>query len=98
MIHTRERTSSTAPWTTRYYVSDVWSTRLVLDASGNVLGRQGHLAFGEQFAESGAQEKHHFTNYEAESETDTDYAVNRQYSPGVGRFGPAIPIKRAAIW
>ena len=91
MIHTRSRATSTAPWTTRYYVSDVWSTRLVLDSSGAVLGRQAHLAFGEEFAESGTQEKHHFTSYEAESETATNYAVNRQYSQSVGRFGSADP-------
>jgi hypothetical protein len=48
--------------TTQYLLSDVWSTRLVLDTSGNVLGRQGHLPFGEEFAESGTQEKYHFTS------------------------------------
>lgn len=91
MIHTRHRTSGTGTWTARYYVSDVWSTRLVLDSSGTVLGRQAHLAFGEEFATSGTQEKHHFTSYEAESETATDYAVNRQYSQSLGRFGSADP-------
>jgi RHS repeat-associated protein len=91
MICNRQRTSSTAPWTTRYYLSDVWSTRLVLDDTGNVLGRQAHLPFGEEFVESGTQEKHHFTSYEAESESAIDYAVNRQYSQSVGRFGSADP-------
>jgi hypothetical protein len=32
-----------------------------------MLGRQAHLAFGEEFAASGTQEKHHFTSYEAET-------------------------------
>jgi hypothetical protein len=50
--------------TSQYFLSDRLSTRLVLDTSGNVLGRQGHLAFGERFGESGTQEKHHFTAYE----------------------------------
>ncbi|MFY9571092.1 MAG: hypothetical protein WAV20_06835, partial [Blastocatellia bacterium] len=45
----------------RYYLSDLWGTRLVLDANANVLGRQAHLPFGEEFAGSGSQEKHHFT-------------------------------------
>ncbi len=76
---------------TRYYVSDKWSTRLVLDSSGNVIGGQGHLPFGEEFAESGTLEKHHFTSYEAESWSGTDYAVNRQYSQSTGRFGSADP-------
>jgi RHS repeat-associated protein len=75
----------------RYYVGDLWSTRLVLDASGNVIGRQAHLPFGEEFAESGTQEKHHFTSYEADGESGSDYAVNRQYSQSVGRFGSADP-------
>ena len=70
----------TTATTTRYYLSDRLSTRLVLDASGNVIGRQGHLPFGEDFAESGSQEKHHFTSYERDLESGTDYAGNRQYS------------------
>ena len=96
MINTRERTSSTGAWTTRYYVSDLWGTRLVLDTSGNVVGRQGHLPFGEEFGESGTQEKHHFTTYESESESSTDYAVNRQYSQGEGRFGSADPYQASS--
>jgi hypothetical protein len=43
---------------------DALSARLLLDTSGNVIGRQSHLPFGEDFAESGIQEKHHFTSYE----------------------------------
>jgi RHS repeat-associated protein len=73
-------------WTDSYYLSDRLSTRLVLDANGNVIGRQGHLPFGEDFGESGTQEKHHFTSYERDGETGTDYAVNRQYSQSMGRF------------
>ena len=80
----------------RYYVSDVWSTRLVLDTTGNVLGRQAHLPFGEEFAESGTQEKHHFTSYEAQTESSTDYAVNRQYSQSVGRFASADPYEASS--
>jgi RHS repeat-associated protein len=86
MINTRQRTSSTGPWTTRYYLSDRLSARMTLDTSGNVSGRQAHLPFGEDFAETGTQEKHHFTSYERNSETGTDYAVNRQYDQIAGRF------------
>jgi RHS repeat-associated protein len=67
-------------------LSDRLSTRLVLDSSGNVVGQQAHLAFGEDFAESGAQQKQHFTTYERDSESGTDYAVTRQYAQTVGRF------------
>jgi RHS repeat-associated protein len=51
-----------------------------------VAGHQGHLPFGEDFGESGNQEKHHFTSYERDSETSSDYATNRQFSQNVGRF------------
>jgi RHS repeat-associated protein len=72
--------------TTQYFLSDRLSTRLVLDTSGNVLGHQAHLPFGEDFGQSGPQEKHHFTSYDRDSETASDYAVNRQYAQSVARF------------
>jgi len=76
---------------TQYFLGDPLSARLALDPIGNVLGRQGHLPFGEDFGESGSQEKHHFTTYERDGETSTDYSVNRQYSQGVGRFNRPDP-------
>ena len=75
-----------ASGSTQYFLSDRLSVRLSLDSNGNVLGRQGHLPFGEDFAESGSQEKHDFTNYERDMESSTDYAINRQYSQIIGRF------------
>jgi RHS repeat-associated protein len=71
---------------TQVLLSDPLSMRLALSDVGVVAGRQGHLPFGEDFAESGSQEKHHFTSYESDSESSTNYAVNRQYSQSVGRF------------
>ena len=71
---------------TTFLLSDRLSIRVSLDKNGNLVGQQGHLPFGEQASESGTQEKHHFTSYERDSETGTDYAVNRQYSQGIGRF------------
>ncbi|HWX40573.1 MAG TPA: RHS repeat-associated core domain-containing protein [Blastocatellia bacterium] len=71
---------------TFYFVGDRISDRLRLDGSGNITGQKGHLPFGEDFAESGAQEKHHFTSYERDAETGLDYAVNRIYPAAVGRF------------
>jgi RHS repeat-associated protein len=64
-----------------------------LDASGNALGQQGHLPFGDDFGESGQQEKHHFTSYERDAETGLDYAVSRPYSSVAGRFLSADPYK-----
>jgi len=80
-----------ASGSTQYFLSDRLSVRLSLDSSGNVTGRQGHLPFGEDFGESGAQEKHHFTSYERDGESGTDYSVNRQYDQHVGRFNRVDP-------
>ncbi|MFY9554475.1 MAG: RHS repeat-associated core domain-containing protein, partial [Blastocatellia bacterium] len=93
MVSSRDRASSGGPWTTKSYLSDRLSTRLVMDASGNVLGRQAHLPFGEDIGTSGTQQKHHFTSYERDSESGLDYAVNRGYSPGTGRFRQADPYR-----
>ena len=79
--------------TTNYFLSDRLSVRLVLDANGNVVGRQGHLPYGEDFAESGTQQKKHFTSYERDPESGIDYAVNRYYGPSVGRFTSVDPYK-----
>ncbi|MFY9555896.1 MAG: RHS repeat-associated core domain-containing protein, partial [Blastocatellia bacterium] len=98
MISSRDRASGGAPWTTKYYLSDRLSTRLVLNSGGNVLGRQAHLPFGEDFAESGTQEKHHFTQYERDGEIVTDYAVNRQYSSNLGRFMRTDPVGPVIDW
>lgn len=91
-IYSRQRASSGGSWTSQYYLSDRLSTRLVLDTSGNVLGRQAHLPFGEDFGESGVQEKRHFTSYESDGELGSAYAVNRQYSQGIGRFSRPDPL------
>jgi RHS repeat-associated protein len=77
----------------QYFLSDRLSERLVLDMSGNAIGRQAHLPFGEDFAESGTQEKHHFTSYERDDESGIDYAINRGYQSSVGRFNQADPYR-----
>jgi RHS repeat-associated protein len=77
--------------TMRYYLSDRLSTRLVLDNSGNVIGKQSHLPFGEEIAASGTQQKHHLTSYERDVESGQDYAINRMYSLVAGRFSQLDP-------
>jgi YD repeat-containing protein len=57
---------------TQYFLSDRLSVRLTLNSGGSVLGKQAHLPFGEDFAPSGVQEKHHFTNYERDGESGSD--------------------------
>jgi len=78
---------------TQYLLSDRLSVRMKLDSSSIVLGRQAHLPFGEDFAESGTQEKHHFTSYERDGESGVDYAINRGYSPTAARFLSADPYR-----
>jgi RHS repeat-associated protein len=97
LISNRQRSSSTGPWVTQYFVNDRWSERLVLDSSGNIIGRQAHLPFGEDFGESGAQDKRHFTSYERDGDAALDYAVNRSYASGLGRFNSADPYEPSGL-
>jgi RHS repeat-associated protein len=76
---------------TQYFLSDRLSTRLVVDASGNVPGRMAHLPYGEDFGESGTQEKHHFTSYERDAEDGADYAISRYSNETLGRFTSIDP-------
>jgi RHS repeat-associated protein len=80
-----------ASGTTSYFLSDRLSARLTLNSSGAVVGQQGHLPFGEDFAESGTQQKQHFTTYERDAESNLDYAMNRSYTAVAGRFQQADP-------
>ena len=93
----RRMIANVSAGSTQYFLSDRLSARMTLDSSGSVLGRQSYLPFGEDFAESGTQEKHHFTGYERDSESGTDYAVNRGYAPVVGRFMRPDPHRGSAV-
>ena len=81
--------STTGPQTAgglKFYHPDRLSTRLVTDSNGNPIGTQDHLSFGEEGGTTGQAEKHRFTNYERDSESATDYSVNRQYATDTGKF------------
>lgn len=69
-----------------YYLADRLSNRMVTDSNGAFKGTQDHQPFGEEGGTSGTSEKHRFTNYERDSESNTDYAMNRQYEMGNGRY------------
>ncbi|MGH9762244.1 MAG: RHS repeat-associated core domain-containing protein, partial [Blastocatellia bacterium] len=69
-----------------YLLSDGRNERLRVDSSGLVQGVMGTLPFGEDFAESGSQENHHFTTYDRDPLVGLDYAVNRHYGSITGRF------------
>ena len=79
--------------TTQYFLSDRLSVRMTLDATGNSVGLQSHLPFGEDFAESGTQTKNDFTSYERDAESGLRYAINRGYAASVGRFSQADPYR-----
>ncbi len=83
--------NKTTSGTTSYFLNDRLSARVVLNTSGTVVGRQATLPFGEDLNPSGTTDKHRFTSYERDIETDTDYAVNRQYIQSIGRFNRVDP-------
>lgn len=71
---------------TGYHLADRLSTRITTDTNGAFKGSQDHLPFGEDAGTSGTTEKHRFTNYERDAESNTDYAINRQHAMVTGRF------------
>ena len=80
-----------------YYHSDRLSIRAITDGSGNVVWSGAHDPYGEDVGSTGpAANKHRFTTYERDSESGTDYAVNRQYASGVGRFLRPDPVSGIA--
>lgn len=76
---------------TRYVLADRLSTRAITDTGGVVVGRRGHLPFGEEIGVVGEADGRKFTSYERDGETGIDYAINRGYSPHIGRFLQADP-------
>jgi RHS repeat-associated protein len=75
-----------------FFLNDRLSARATItDGNGNIQGRQSHLPFGEELTAMGTTDKHRFTSYERDSETGTDYAVNRQYAQSVGKFARPDP-------
>ncbi len=73
-----------------YHYPDHLSNRLETNATGTGTRTFGHLPFGEIWYESGTPDKWKFTGYERDTaETGLDYAMNRMYSSGFGRFETA---------
>lgn len=80
--------------TTSYYHQDRLSTRLITNSSGAVTGTASNYAYGVESGSSGSESsKRRFASYERDSDTDTDYAVNRQYNQNLGRFTRPDPIQ-----
>jgi RHS repeat-associated protein len=77
---------------TTYYHQDHLSVRLTTDANGNILSQDGHFPFGEQWYQSGANNKFVFTSYNRDSESGLDYALARYYDSRTGTFCSADPL------
>lgn len=78
--------------TLRYFHQDRLATRMITDGNGNWAGTMSEEPFGEAQTENGESNKHRFTTYERDAESDSDYAVNRQYASRLGRFTRPDPV------
>jgi len=84
---------------TRYMTSDhVLSPRVATDSSAGVISRHDFMPFGEELTAgtggritsqgygAGDGLRQRFTSYERDYESGLDYALNRYYGSGTGRF------------
>jgi RHS repeat-associated protein len=74
-----------------YRHPDHLSARLYTNASGTVIGTQGHLPFGESWYSTGTVDKWKFTSYERDTDTSLDYAEMRFDSGRLARFTSPDP-------
>ncbi len=79
--------------TLTYHGRDPLSVRLSMDANGNTSGQQGHFPFGENWYNTNATTKWHFTVYERDSESSNDYATFRYHVNRLGRFSSLDPVR-----
>lgn len=80
-----------ASGTPTYRHPDHLSARLITDASGTVIGTQGHLPFGESWYTTGTVDKWKFATYERDTDTSLDYAEMRFDSGRLARFTSPDP-------
>ena len=84
----------------QYHHPDRLGTRLITSASDTTVQEQVNLPFGMPLdAESTGGTKKRFTSYDRSAMTGLDYAVNRHYDSGQGRFTQVDPLgmRAAAI-
>lgn len=72
-----------------YHHPDHLSNRLETNSAGTVTRSFGQLPFGDTWHETGTADKWKFTTYERDPESGLDYATERYYSNGYGRFTTA---------
>ncbi len=82
----------------QFYHPDRLGTRLVTNAvDGSSAGEQESLPFGNALGAGIAGNNRRFTSYDRSTTTKLDYAVNRTYNAGLGRFTQVDPIAMGAV-
>jgi RHS repeat-associated protein len=82
----------------QFHHPDRLGTRLVTNASdGTSAGEQETLPFGTALGAGISGNQRRFTSYDRSTTTKLDYAVNRTYNAGLGRFTQVDPIGMAAV-
>jgi RHS repeat-associated protein len=82
----------------QFHHPDRLGTRLVTNASdGSSAGEQETLPFGTALGAGIAGNNRRFTSYDRSTTTKLDYAVNRTYHAGLGRFTQVDPIGMEAV-
>jgi uncharacterized protein RhaS with RHS repeats len=77
----------------QFYHLDRLGSRLVTNASdGSTAGEQESLPFGTALGAGIGGNNRRFTSYDRSTTTKLDYAVNRSYHAGLGRFTQVNPI------
>lgn len=83
---------------TQYHHPDRLGTRLVTNAAtSQSAGEQENLPFGTALDSGITGNTRRFTSYDRSDVTKLDYAVNRFYNPGQGRFTQVDPIEMRAV-
>jgi RHS repeat-associated protein len=82
----------------QYYHPDRLGTRLISNASNTNVQEQVTLPYGTALdAESTGAVNRRFTSYDRNQTTQLDYAVNRHYDSGQGRFTQVDPLGMEAV-
>jgi RHS repeat-associated protein len=89
---------SEVPTGVSYHHADRLGTRLTTNTASGQQSEQAHLPFGQALAaeSSGVATNRRFTSYDRSGTTQLDYAVNRFYAAGLGRFTQVDPIEMSA--
>lgn len=82
----------------QYHHPDRLGTRLLTNASNTSAQEQTTLPYGTALdAESTGASNRRFTSYDRNPTTQVDYAVNRHYDSGQGRFTQVDPVGMSAV-